>query len=70
MVLGLKIAPVSLSVSKEFAKQTEPWRPGKGPKSVSDALLSLFDRTSPKLVWLKKVTIFQYLIVFAALPGS
>ena len=59
LVLRLKMARVSLRVSKEFAKATEPPRPGKGPKSVSEALLSLFDRTSPKLVRLKKVTIFQ-----------
>jgi hypothetical protein len=53
------MACVSLRISKEFAKATEPPRPGKGPKSVSEALLSLFDRTSPKLVRLKKTTIFQ-----------
>jgi hypothetical protein len=57
--LGLKMASISLRISKEFAKATEPWRLGKRPKSVSEALLSLFDRTSPKLVRLKKITIFQ-----------
>jgi hypothetical protein len=70
LVLGLKIGRISLWISKEFAKATEPWRPGKGPKSVSEALLSLFDRTSPKLVRLKKAAIFQYLMILAALPSS
>jgi hypothetical protein len=64
------MARVSLRISKEFEKPAEPRRPGKGPKSVSKALLSLFDRTLPKLVRLKKVIIFQYLMIFAALPGS
>ena len=58
-VPGLKMARVSLRISKEFAKATEPRRPGKGSKSVSEALLSLFDRTSPKLVRLKRIIIFQ-----------
>ena len=70
LVLGLKMARVSLRFAKEFAKATEPPRPGKGRKWVSEALLSLFDRTSPKLVLLKKVTIFQYLMILAALPSS
>jgi hypothetical protein len=64
------MACISLRISKEFAKATEPRRPATGRKSVSEALLSLFDRTSPKLVRLKKVIIFQYLTIFAALPGS
>jgi hypothetical protein len=64
------MARVSLRISKEFAKATEPRRPGKGQKSVSEALLSLFDRTLPKLARLKKMIIFQYLIIFAALPSS
>jgi hypothetical protein len=64
------MAPVPLTISKEFAKATEPPRPGKGPKSVSEALLSLFDRTSPKLVRLTKVIIFQYFMILAALPSS
>ena len=70
LVLAPKMACISLRFSKEFATATEPPRPGKGPKSVSEALLSLFDRTSPKLVLLKKVIIFQYLTIFAALPSS
>jgi hypothetical protein len=64
------MAFVSLRISKEFTKATEPWRPTEGPKSVFEALFSLFDRTSPKLVRLKKIPIFQYLMIFAALPGS
>jgi hypothetical protein len=70
LVLGLKMARVSLRISKEFAKETEPRRAGKGPKSVSEALLSLFDRTSPKLVRLRKTSVFQYLMALAALPSS
>ena len=70
LVRALKMACISLRVSKEFAKATEPPRPGKGPKSVSEALLSLFDRTSPKLVRLKKIAYFQYLMILAALPSS
>ena len=70
LVPCLKMAGISLRISKEFAKATEPRRPGKGPKSVSEALLSLFDRTSPKLVRLKKALNFQWLMIFAALPSS
>ena len=70
LVLGPKMACVSLRFSKEFAKATEPRRPREGPKSVSEALLSLFDRTSPKLVRLKKTTYFQYLTISASLPSS
>jgi hypothetical protein len=55
------MARVSLRISKGFAKATEPRRLGRGPKSVSEALLSLFDRTSPKLVRLKKPHIFNIL---------
>jgi hypothetical protein len=64
------MARASLRISKEFATSTEPRRPGKGPKSVSEALLSLFDRTSPKLVRLKKTHIFRYLMILAALLSS
>jgi hypothetical protein len=70
LVLGLKMACISLRISKEFAKTTEPRRPAKGQKSVSEALLSLFDRTSPKLVRLKKTAVFQYLMILVALPSS
>ncbi|MFN7306040.1 MAG: hypothetical protein ACK5V0_03790, partial [Alphaproteobacteria bacterium] len=42
----------------------------KGRKSLSEALLSLFDQTSPKLVYLKKVASFQIFMILAALPSS
>jgi hypothetical protein len=64
------MAHVSLRISKEFAKATKPPRPATGQKSVSEALLSLFDRTSPKLVRLKEFIIFQWFMIFAALLGS
>jgi len=64
------MAFVSLGISKEFAKATEPWGPGKGLKSVSEALLSLFDRTSPELVPLKKALNFQCFRILVALPSS
>jgi hypothetical protein len=64
------MACVSLRISKEFAKATKPLRPRTGRKWVSEALSSLFDQTSPKLVYLKKNTSFQYLGILAALPSS
>jgi hypothetical protein len=64
------MARVSLRISKESAKPTEPRRLRKVRKSVSEALLSLFERTAPKLVRLKKVIIFQYFMIFAALLSS
>ncbi|MFO0448800.1 MAG: hypothetical protein ACK52I_09080 [Pseudomonadota bacterium] len=70
LVLSPKMACVSLSISKEFAKATEPPRPGKGQKSVSEAFLSLFDRTSPKLVRLKKMIVFQWIMILATLLSS
>jgi len=64
------MARVSFRISKEFAKATEPRRPGKGPKSVSEALLSLFDQTSPKLVYSKKKAYFQLFTILASFPNS
>jgi hypothetical protein len=64
------MARVSLRISTEFAKATKPPRPATGQKSVSEALLSLFDQTSPKLVYLKKVASFQLFTILAALPSS
>ncbi len=69
-VLALKMARVSLRISKEFAKTTKPLRPRKGRRWVSEALSSLFDQTSPKLVYLKKVASFQLFTILAALPNS
>jgi hypothetical protein len=62
------MACVSLGISKEFAKATEPPRRATGPKSVSEALLSLFDRTSPKLVRIKKVSSFIDLGIWRPCP--
>jgi hypothetical protein len=53
------MAGISLRISKEFAKPTEPLRPGKGRKSVSEALLSLFDRTSPRFGSVKESDYFS-----------
>jgi len=64
------MSPVSLRISKEFAKATEPPRPGKGPKSVSETLSSHFDQTSPKLVYSKKNACFPIFMILAALPSS
>jgi hypothetical protein len=64
------MARFSLSFSKEFAKATKPLRPGKGQKWVSEALLSLFDQTSPKLVYSKKKAYFQLFTILASFPNS
>jgi hypothetical protein len=63
------MARVSLRVSKEFAKASKPPRPGKADKSVSETLPSLFDQTSPKLVYSKKKAYFQLFTILASFPN-
>jgi hypothetical protein len=64
------MACVSLRFSKEFAKASKPPRPRKAEKSVSETLPSLFDQTSPDLVYSKKTAYLQIFMILAALPSS